>query len=442
MSASDAYGKLLLHSGTRYCYQLCIRVSEMELAEGRSRRPARANAGSNLQALLERGLDSEEERLLAENSEDSSDSSFTVGSDVEVDDEIDSDFSNEEIEGTLRGEEVETEKDVRRAERRERRAARSQAQRRMETFASRLASAQHRRRSDAKTAKSDKKVGRKHTRHRSSHGMMEDAHGATKSKTRRGRVGPAEDKSQTGAELSAEYRLGEKKSEDDNEDEDDEEGEEEENDVNASLDLRSVVRHRPAPTIPHAVRMQAALARAEEQQQLLLQQQQAYHHQAGNSDEGMKQDGGGGGGGAVPLMSSLVGSRVCQSNLLRPAKSSSALRQRRERQKQQQLQQHEGMLPIGSHQGDWQRSVSLPLSPASSRCVKVVDWPSTAYDYTAIGADEPNREKGRSDASGSSSVLPRMSLQHVCYRSGVEVWKRYGVPTIISFSRDVPLIFK
>lgn len=90
---------------------------------GESRRPRRANRGNLMQELLEKGLNSEEESLLNALSDATSDSTFS-GSGGEATDEIDSDFSDEEVEGVLDGAAVQTEAMVRREERRERRAER------------------------------------------------------------------------------------------------------------------------------------------------------------------------------------------------------------------------------------------------------------------------------------------------------------------------------
>ncbi|CAJ1008940.1 putative YL1 nuclear protein [Leishmania naiffi] len=89
----------------------------MERADDVVDRPRRANAGNRLQELLANGLDEEEEKALQALSDASSDTSFTLGSDEEAMDEVESDFDAEEVGGTLEGETVETEAMVRRAER-------------------------------------------------------------------------------------------------------------------------------------------------------------------------------------------------------------------------------------------------------------------------------------------------------------------------------------
>ncbi|RNF20829.1 uncharacterized protein Tco025E_03720 [Trypanosoma conorhini] len=95
-----------------------------------SRRPRRANRGSMMQELLEKGLNSEEENLLNDLSDATTDSTFS-SSGEEAMDEIDSDFSDEEVEGVLDGAEVTTEAMLRREERQERQKERQRALRRM-----------------------------------------------------------------------------------------------------------------------------------------------------------------------------------------------------------------------------------------------------------------------------------------------------------------------
>ncbi|EAN93617.1 hypothetical protein C3747_11g468 [Trypanosoma cruzi] len=94
------------------------------------RRPRRANRGTLLQELLEKGLNSEEENLLNDLSDATTDSTFS-SSGEEAMDEIDSDFSDEEVEGVLDGTEVTTEAMLRREEREERQKERQRARRRM-----------------------------------------------------------------------------------------------------------------------------------------------------------------------------------------------------------------------------------------------------------------------------------------------------------------------
>ncbi|KAH8604512.1 putative YL1 nuclear protein [Trypanosoma vivax] len=77
--------------------------SRWVVTEGR--RPRRSNRGSMMQELLEKGLDSEEERLLNNLSDVTSDSTCTASQ--EAVDEVDRDFSDEEIEGVLDGADVE-----------------------------------------------------------------------------------------------------------------------------------------------------------------------------------------------------------------------------------------------------------------------------------------------------------------------------------------------
>ncbi|KEG07066.1 hypothetical protein DQ04_11051020 [Trypanosoma grayi] len=94
------------------------------------RRPRRANRGNLLPELLEKGLNSEEEELLHDLSDATTDSTFSASGE-EAMDEIDSDFSDEEEEGVLDGAVVETEAMVQRAEREERRRERQRAHRRV-----------------------------------------------------------------------------------------------------------------------------------------------------------------------------------------------------------------------------------------------------------------------------------------------------------------------
>ncbi|ESL07799.1 hypothetical protein TRSC58_04508 [Trypanosoma rangeli SC58] len=95
-----------------------------------SLRPQRANRGNLMQELLEKGLNSEEENLLNDLSEATTDSAFS-SSGEEAMDEIDSDFSDEEVEGVLQDAEVTTEAMLRREEREERQKERQRALRRM-----------------------------------------------------------------------------------------------------------------------------------------------------------------------------------------------------------------------------------------------------------------------------------------------------------------------
>ncbi|CCW66015.1 unnamed protein product [Phytomonas sp. Hart1] len=183
----------------------------MEIAEGR---PRRANAGNLLRELLEKGLDSGEEKLLQDYDDATTDSSFTSPSDGESEDEVDSDFSDEEEEGTLKGELVETEATARRDERKERKEEKQRQIRRLERFQS-LPS---------------KPRGKSQDWRPTPHAKQTTA--------------PTE---------NAVHQLGE-------------EGEDE------TTDLRRAVRHRARSTIPLATRLAQAHARAREvrrQEQLL-----------------------------------------------------------------------------------------------------------------------------------------------------------------------------
>ncbi|KAG5503462.1 hypothetical protein JKF63_05601 [Porcisia hertigi] len=175
-------------------------------------RPRRANAGNRLQELLANGLDEEEEKALQALSDASSDTSFTLGSDEEAMDEIESDFDAEEIGGTLEGEAVETEALVRRAERHERQLERQKKLRRSQNFSEMAA------RDRLQRLRSSKKLKK---RQRS---------------TKSGAVSENDDEN--------------------GEEEDDEDGSDD------AVDLRQRVRHRPAPTIPCSQRLAEAHARA------------------------------------------------------------------------------------------------------------------------------------------------------------------------------------
>lgn len=190
----------------------------MELAEGRTGRSRRANAGSLLSDLLAKGLDAEEEELLRAYSDATSDSSFSEGSDEEAIDEVDSDFSAEEVLGTLEGEAVETEKDIRRMERAERQRERARHVSRSGAFAKRAAAAVAKAKATAAAPR------------------------ARPAKRRAGR---------DGSDL----------------DDDEEDEEEEEEGGGGALDLRKAVRARRAPTIPLDVRLAAAHARAAAQRE-------------------------------------------------------------------------------------------------------------------------------------------------------------------------------
>eukprot|EP00796_Vickermania_ingenoplastis_P007470 gene7470-5265_t len=97
-------------------------------------RPRRANAGALLKQLLATGLDEEEEALLAAYDTANSDSSYEPSTDEETVDEVESDFSAEEVQGVLEGEVVETDATLRRDERKERILNRRRQQKRLEAF--------------------------------------------------------------------------------------------------------------------------------------------------------------------------------------------------------------------------------------------------------------------------------------------------------------------
>lgn len=106
----------------------------MEWADDVGHRPRRANAGGRLQELLANGLDEEEELALRELSDATSDTSFSLSSDEETIDEVESDFSDEEVAGVLDGEDVETDVTLRRGERRERQQQRQRQLQRNQKF--------------------------------------------------------------------------------------------------------------------------------------------------------------------------------------------------------------------------------------------------------------------------------------------------------------------
>lgn len=192
----------------------------MEWADDVANRPRRANAGSRLQELLQRGLDEEDEKDLLNLDNSSSDTSFTLGSDEEAMDEVESDFDAEEVAGVLEGEAVETEATVRRAERQARQQVRQQRLKRTQAFSK---SAAHDRAAQQRRRKQQKQQQQQQRKKRS----RGDADGGG-----------------SGGASSASVSSG---------------GEEEEEEV---IDLRQRVRHRPAPTIPCAQRLAEARDRA------------------------------------------------------------------------------------------------------------------------------------------------------------------------------------
>ncbi|CCD17391.1 unnamed protein product [Trypanosoma congolense IL3000] len=103
--------------------------SQWNVASGR---PCRANRGTMLQQLLEKGLNSDEEKLLHDLSDVTSDSTFTASE--ETLDEVDSDFSDEEVEGVLEGTKVVTDATLEREERLERKKERQRTNRHAKHF--------------------------------------------------------------------------------------------------------------------------------------------------------------------------------------------------------------------------------------------------------------------------------------------------------------------
>ncbi|KAG5477774.1 hypothetical protein LSCM1_05072 [Leishmania martiniquensis] len=194
----------------------------MEWADDVVDRPRRANAGSRLQELLQNGFDEEEEKALQALSDASSDTSFTLGSDEETIDEIESDFDAEEVSGMLEGEAVETEASVRHAERQERQLERRKKLQRSQKFSKIAARVRGQRLQSTK--------------------RQEKRQCGTKS------AGQAPRQRQPHKDGAG--------SENDDEEDDDEDGSDD------AIDLRQRVRHRPAPTIPCSRRLAEAHARA------------------------------------------------------------------------------------------------------------------------------------------------------------------------------------
>ncbi|KPI86028.1 hypothetical protein ABL78_4897 [Leptomonas seymouri] len=192
----------------------------MEWADDVGDRPRRANAGSHLQELLQRGLDEEDEKDLLQWGNSSSDTSFTLGSDEEAIDELESDFDAEEVAGVLEGEAVETEATVRRAERQERQRERQRRMQRAQQL--------------SKTAAHDRALRQKRQQREN------------KAEQRRRK---RERKGNTSSPSSSSPSEADSTSSDD--------GEEAE-----AVDLRQQVRHRLKPTIPCAQRLAEALDRA------------------------------------------------------------------------------------------------------------------------------------------------------------------------------------
>lgn len=196
----------------------------MELADGRERRTRRPNAGNLLQDLLQSGLDAAEEHILQQ-LDDASDSSFTCSTDEECVDAIESDFSAEEVEGTLEDAVVATDLSAWREERQARKVEKDRVAKRLQ-------------RAFTPTGR-QKAVGAK------------TKPAVTRPKGRGGAASLQTSSAGTSAE-----------------------DEEEE-------DLRQAVRRRPPSSIPCAARLQAALARGrtfrESQQEAEHQQQQQQH---------------------------------------------------------------------------------------------------------------------------------------------------------------------
>ncbi|KPA79168.1 hypothetical protein ABB37_05670 [Leptomonas pyrrhocoris] len=220
----------------------------MEWADDVANRPRRANAGSRLQELLQNGLDEEDEKDLQRWDNSSSDTSFTLGSDEETIDEVDSDFDAEEVAGVLEGEAVETEATVRRAERQERQRERKRRLQRTQNFSKAAA----------------------HT-HALQKKLQERQKDATERQRRRKRERDGSNDSSSSLSTSTS-----------SEDDSTSGGDGEKSEV---PDLRQQVRHRPAPTISCARRLAEAHDRA------------AAHRAA---QAALAEQGGGGGGDEGP----------------------------------------------------------------------------------------------------------------------------------------------
>ncbi|KAK7194143.1 YL1 nuclear protein [Novymonas esmeraldas] len=325
----------------------------MEWADDVVGRPRRANAGSRLQELLEKGLEDEEEELaLQALSDAATDSTFTLGSDEEAVDDVESDFDAEEVGGVLEGEAVETEASVRRAER----EARQREQQRMRQRSQRFSAAAARDRAMrlGSTAHSQKQ-----SRRGGGGGGGADRTSRLQSTTQRGGGGGA----------------GEDDTEDDGDD-----------DVTGTAsDLRQSVRHRPPPTIACDQRLAEARARA-----AALRAAQAA------ADSGV--DGHGSGSGVATAVASGV------------------------------MQTHRG-LNVGKTRP---RARRAPHGGGGGRS----GWASPMV----VGAEVA--EGGRAECAPVLASR-RIALydgvcQRVAYSSGVSVLRRFGVPTIISFSIAIP----
>lgn len=209
----------------------------MELNDDRLLRPRRAAAGNLLQDLLVHGLDQEEEAVLAAYDGESSDSSFLVSSDEETVDEVDSDFSAEELSGVLEDEDVEDDATIRREERREKAAEKKKKM----AKAYGVRSIPARKNISFDGERNDKERMEESTR-------TEDAKKKKRKEDRRG---------------TALQRVGRR---DQEEEEEDEEEEEEDDKSRKETPVQPFhappARRRPAPTIPWEKRMADALARA------------------------------------------------------------------------------------------------------------------------------------------------------------------------------------
>lgn len=319
----------------------------MEWADDVANRPRRANAGSHLQELLQNGLDEEDERDLLELDENSSsDTSFTLSSDEETIDEVESDFDAEEVAGVLEGEAVETEATVRRAERQERQRERQKKLQRTQNF--------------SKAAAHDRAIQKKlQQRQREKTRRQQEPRRKRERKTN---AGASSDSSS--ASSSASSVRG---------DSSDDEGD-------AAIDLRRRVRHRPAPTIPCAQRLVEAHARAA----------------ARRAEQAALAEGAGDDSGA------------------------------------------EAAATLHTHRG-------LNMGKARQRSRRSAGQRRHGGQTGAMADEDEPRFRARQPVP--LFVDPRIALyggpaQRVGYCSGVSVLQKYGVPTILSFSEDLPPVFR
>lgn len=241
----------------------------MELNEEHLRRPRRSTAGNLLQELLQNGLDDEEEAVLQAYDSVYSDSSFSISSDEETIDEVESDFSDEELSGVLEDEDIEVEDDatIRRAERKERAAARKKQLEK--AFGKKKVSQRE---------KSKKKMGIEEREGSRSSREEEEFPSSKRVKGKKSQNREATpDEGQSGAQKGSHWRSGRESEEEENDDEGEEDEEEQGRRRRGSAAgsfYSRPARQRPPPTIPLSTRMADALARAQRVKATLEEQQQ------------------------------------------------------------------------------------------------------------------------------------------------------------------------